>query len=142
MTSRPSTAVLAAALAVAALAAGCAPQTSTSSKSVAKLPADQRAVAQTIEDLRSAADNSDEAKICNQVLTRALAAQLARGGHGCAQVVNLAIKDTDSTGMTVEAVRITGNRAVARVKFETGKKDRRANIVLVREGGRWRIAGF
>jgi hypothetical protein len=44
--------------------------------------------------------------------------------------------------MTVEAVRITGNRAVARVKFETGKKDRRANIVLVREGGGWRIAGF
>jgi hypothetical protein len=140
MTSRPSTALLAAALAV--LAAGCAPQTRSSSNSVSKFTGDQRAAAQTVEDLQSAANDSDETKICTRILARGLAARLATGGHGCAEAVNAAIKDTDSTDMTVEAVRVTGDRATARVKFETGKKDRRANIALVREGGRWRISGF
>jgi hypothetical protein len=142
MTPRPSTAFAASALAVAALAAGCAPQTSSSSNSVSKFRGDQRAVAQTIEDLQSAADDSNETKICNELLARALAGRLAAAGHGCPPVVNEAIKDTDTTDMTVEAVRVTGNRATARVKFETGKKDRRSNIALAREGGRWRIAGF
>jgi ABC-type oligopeptide transport system substrate-binding subunit len=142
MTSRPSTALLAVALAAAALAAGCAPQTTTSSNSVSKFRGDQRAAAQTVEDLQAAADDSNETKICSQVLAKALADRLAAANHGCPAAVNEAIKDADSTDMTVEAVRVTGNRATARVKFETGKKDRRANIALVREGGRWRIAGF
>jgi hypothetical protein len=142
MTSRPSTALLAVALAAAALAAGCAPQTTTSSNSVSKFRGDQRAAAQTVEDLQAAADASNETKICSQVLAKALADRLAAANRGCPAAVNEAIKDADSTDMTVEAVRVTGNRATARVKFETGKKDRRANIALVREGGRWRIAGF
>jgi PBP1b-binding outer membrane lipoprotein LpoB len=141
MTPRPSTSLLAA-LAVAALAAGCAPQTKTASNSVSKFRGDQRAAAQTVEDLQSAANDSNETKICTEVLARALAGRLAAQGHGCPAVVNEAIKDADSTDMTVEAVRVTGNRATARVKFETGKKDRRGNVALVREGGRWRIAGL
>jgi hypothetical protein len=142
MTRHPSTALFAAALAVAALAAGCAPQTTSSSNSVSKFKGDQRAAAQTIEDLQAAADDSDETEICNQILARGLAARIASGGHGCAEVVNATLKDTDSTDMTVESVRVTGDRATARVKFETGKKDRRRNIPLVRERGRWRISGF
>ena len=140
MTSRPSTALLAAALAV--LAAGCAPQTRRSSNSVSKFTGDQRAAAQTVEDLQSAANDSDETKICTGLLAKALADRLAAAGHGCPEVVNATLKDTDSTDMTVESVRVTGDRATARVKFETGKKDRRGNVALVREGGRWRVAGF
>jgi hypothetical protein len=44
--------------------------------------------------------------------------------------------------MTVQSVRVNDDRATARVKFETGKKDRQGNVTLVREGGRWRVAGF
>jgi hypothetical protein len=142
MTRRPPTALFAAALAVAALAAGCAPQTTSSSNSVSKFKGDQRAAAQTVEDLQAAADDSDETKICTQILSKALAGRLAAAGHGCPAVVDATLKDTDSTDMTVESVRVTGDRATARVKFETGKKDRRGNIPLVREGGRWRISGF
>jgi hypothetical protein len=126
----------------AALAAGCAPQQSSSSNSVSKFTGDQRAAAQTVEDLEKAAADSDEAKICTQILSKALAGRIAANGHGCGPGVDAAIKDTDSTGMTVEAVRVTGNTATARVKLETGKKDRRGTITLVREGGRWRISGF
>jgi hypothetical protein len=37
---------------------------------------------------------------------------------------------------------VTGARATARVKLETGKKDRTTTLALVREGGTWRIAGL
>jgi len=142
MTRRPPAALLAAALALAVAAAGCAPQRSSSSDSVKKFTGDQRAAAQAVEDLESAAQDGDEAKICAQVLAKALADRLAAAGNDCASAVNAAIKDTDSLDMTVEAVRVDGDRATARVKYETGKNDRRGNVALVREGGRWRIAGF
>jgi Putative lumazine-binding len=142
MTPRPPAALLAAALALAVAAAGCAPQQSSSTDSVKKFTGDQRAAAQTVEDLESAAQDSDEAKICTQVLAKGLAGRLAAAGDGCASAVNAAIKDADSLDMTVEAVRVNGDKATARVKYETGKKDRRGNVALVREGGRWRIAGF
>jgi hypothetical protein len=142
MTPRPPTALFAAALAVAALAAGCAAQTSSSSNSVSKFRGDQRAAAQVVEDLQAAANDSDEAKICDQILAKALATRLAAAGHGCPAVVDATLKDTDSTDMTVEAVRVDGNRATARVKFETGKQDRRGAIALVRERGAWRVSGF
>jgi hypothetical protein len=142
MTPRPRIPLLAALLLAAALAAGCAQQQSRSSDSVSKFTGDQRAAAQTVEDLDSAAGDSDEAKICTQILSRALAGRIAANGRGCAPGVDAAMKDADSTAMTVEAVRVTGDTATARVKFETGKKDRRGTITLVREGGRWRISGF
>ena len=138
---RTATALLAAALAAGALA-GCAPQQTRSSDSVSKFTGDQRAAAQAVEDLESAAQDSDEAKLCTRVLAKAFADRLAAAGQGCAAAVNAAIKDTDSIDMTVESVRVAGDRATARVKFETGKKDRSGNVVLVREGGRWRVAGF
>jgi Putative lumazine-binding len=141
MTPRSSTALAAAALAVALLGAACAPQSSTSNK-VSKFRGDQRAAAQTVEDLEAAAKDGNEAKLCNQILSRALAGRIAAAGHGCQPAAKAALKDTDSIGMTVEAVRVNGNRATARVKFETGKKDRVGTIALVREGGGWRIAGF
>ena len=142
MPLRRRTALLAAPVALAVLAAGCAPQQSSSSDSVKKFTGDQRAAAQTVEDLESAANDSDETKICTQLLSKALAGRIAANGHGCGPGVDAAIKDTDSTAMTVEAVRVTGATATARVKFETGKKDRQGSITLTREGGRWRISGF
>ena len=141
MTPRSLTALLAA-LALAALAAGCAPQQSSSSDSVSKFTGDQKAVAQTVEDLESAASDGNEAKLCSQVFAKALAGRLAAAGGGCTNAVKAAIKDTDSVDMTVESVRVNGDRATANVKFETGKNDRRGTVALVREGGRWRVAGF
>jgi hypothetical protein len=142
MTPRPPIALLAAALAAAALAAGCAPQRASTSDKVSQFTGDQRAAAQAIEDLESAAQDSNEAKLCTQVLAKAFADRIGASGGGCATAVNAAIKDTDSLDMTVESVRVNGDRATARVKFETGKKDRQGNVTLVREGGRWRVAGF
>jgi hypothetical protein len=136
---RPRSAVLAAAVAAAAVA-GCAPSTTSSSNSTSKFRGDQRQAAQTIEDLEAAANDGKETKICNELLSRALAGRLASHGASCPVATKGAVKDADSVGMTVEQVRINGDRATARVKLERGDKDRFANIQLVREGGRWKIS--
>jgi len=139
---RPRSAPLAAAVAVAAAAvlAGCAPSTTSSSNSTSKFKGDQRQAAQTIEDLEAAANDGKETKICNELLSRSLAGRLAAHGASCPAATKRAVKDTDSVGMTVEQVRISGDRATARVKLDRGDKDRVTNIQLVREGGRWKIS--
>jgi hypothetical protein len=135
---RPLIALPVAALATIALAAGCAPQTSSSSNSTSKFRGAQRDAAQAVEDVEAAANDGDGAKICRDLISASLRQRLAQHG-ACASVVKEAIKDADSVGMKVDGVRIAGDKATARVTFETGKKDRTATIGLVREGGRWRF---
>jgi Spy/CpxP family protein refolding chaperone len=142
MTSRPPRtlpAVLAAALAVAALAAGCAPSSSSSSNSTSKFKGDARLAAQTVEDLQAAANDDEPAKICTQLLAPSLAGRIGESGRTCEQAVKDAVKDADSIDMTVQQVSVNGDTATARVKLDTGKKDRIATFTLQRQGGRWKI---
>jgi predicted lipid-binding transport protein (Tim44 family) len=142
MTSHPPrtfAALLAAAAATVALAAGCAPSTSSSSNSTSKFSGDARQAAQAVEDLQSAANDGDNAKICGQILSSSFAGRLAAHGRSCADAVDQAVKDADTIDMTVEKVDVTSGKATAQVKLETGKTDRTATFELVREGGRWKI---
>jgi len=141
MTPRPPRAALAAAIACAALVAGCQPSAS-STTDVSKFNGAQKDAAQAVVDFQNAAKDGKYDRICNQLLARALAGRLAAQGRGCPAVVHEAIRDSDGIDMTVESVRVTGPRARAQVKLETGKKDRTATLALVREGGTWRIAGL
>jgi hypothetical protein len=123
----------------AALAAGCAATTSSKTK-LDTFRGAQRQAAQAVVDFESAANSGDEQRICGALLAKALVTRLAAGGRGCPAVVHEAIRDSDSVDLTVQSVRVTGDRASARVKLETGKKDRTTTLGLVREGGGWRIA--
>jgi hypothetical protein len=137
---RPALLAVVVVAAAAAALAGCAPSTTSSSNSTSKFRGDQRQAAQTIEDLEAAANDGNETKICNELLSRALAGRLAAHGASCPAATKRAVKDTDSVGMTVEQVHVDGDRATARVKLDRGDKDRVTNIQLVREGGRWKIS--
>jgi ABC-type uncharacterized transport system auxiliary subunit len=141
MTSRPPLAALAAVAACAALLAGCQP-TSSSGKNVSTFKGEQRQVAQAVADFQKAASSDDDNVLCRDHLAKALADRLAAHGKGCPAVVHEAIRNADSLDMTVQSVRVDGQNATARVKLETGKKDRTVTLPLVREGGRWRIAGL
>jgi len=138
MTPRPPRAALAVAVACAALVAGCQPKAT----STTKFKGAQKDVAQAVVDFQSAANDGSYDRICNQLLAKALAGRLAEHGRGCPAVVHEAIRDSDGIDMKVQSVRVTGPRARAQVKLETGKKDRTATLALVREGGTWRIAGL
>jgi hypothetical protein len=132
--------LIAVAIAAAALLAGCAPSTRSSSNSTSKFRGDARLAAQTVEDLQSAANDNDGAKICTQLLSRSFAGRLAQSGRGCPSTADEAVKDADAIDMTVEQVSVAGDKATARVRFETGKTDRRVTFQLVRENRRWKIA--
>jgi hypothetical protein len=126
---------------VAVAVAGCASQT-TNSDSSGKFRGDQRLVANTIEDFESAASKGDQDQICRDLLARPLAVRYAEHGGTCEGAVDGALKDTDSFGLTVESVRITGTDATARVKADRGKNDVLRTINLVKEGPGWRISEF
>jgi hypothetical protein len=134
--SRSSLAFLAAA---ALVVAGCGGQQGSEDTSD-RFRGQQRLVANTVEDLQSAAEDSDEGKICRDLLARALVQRLARGAGGCQATVAAALEDTDSSELEVRSVRITGERATARVRMETGDRDRVAEVTLARERNGWRIA--
>jgi len=129
-----------AALAAFALA-GCTAQSSTKDSS-GKFRGDQRLVANTVEDFESAASKGDQEQICRDLLAKALVNEYARRGGTCEDAVDGALKDTDSFGLTVESVSITGGQATARVKADRGKNDVMRTLTLVKQGTGWRISEF
>jgi hypothetical protein len=141
MTPRQPATALAAVATCAALIAGCAPTTSSNTK-LSDFRGDQRAVAQAVVDFQSAANDGNEQRICRDLLAQSLASRLGARGRACPAAVHEAIRDADSLDMTVQSVSVDGQRASARVKLETGDKDRTATLALVRERGTWRIAGL
>ncbi|HEX7297865.1 MAG TPA: hypothetical protein VF257_02590 [Solirubrobacteraceae bacterium] len=127
---------------VTALAlAGCTAQTPTKDSS-GNFKGDQRLVANTVEDFESAASKSDEGKICRELLAQALVTRYAQRGGTCEKAVDGALKDTDSFGLTVEKVSITGSEAAVSVKADRGKKDIVQPMTLVKQGQGWRISAF
>ena len=129
-----------AAIAVLAVS-GCA-STTTSDDSSGKFTGEQRLVANTVEDFESAASKGDQDQICRELLAKPLVATYAKRGGTCEHAVDGALKDTDSFGLTVESVRVTGTDATARVKADRGKNDVLRTINLVKEGPGWRISAF
>jgi Putative lumazine-binding len=129
------------ALVVGLALAGCTTQ-STTKDSTGNFRGEQRLVANTVEDFESAASKGDQAKICRDLLAQALAAQYAQHGGTCEKAVDRALKDTDSFGLTVEKVTITGLDAAVRVKADRGKHDIQQSMTLLKQGQGWRISGF
>jgi hypothetical protein len=128
-------------LLLALAASGCT-QASSSGSSASNFKGPQHDVATTIDDLHSAAAKNDEGQVCSQLLAKQLVDTLDAAPGGCQAKVKTALKDTDTTNLTVEAVAIDGNRATARVKTENGAKDKTTTLQLVNEGGRWKISSF
>jgi len=100
---------------------------------------EERRVAQVVEDLQSAAEGRDGEEICSRLLASRFADSLAAAGRTCDQEVTKALGDAESASLEVEAVRVTGNEAVAQVK---DADDRVTRLPLVREGRDWRLTAF
>ena len=150
-----------AALALAWALAGCASSVSTSS-----FKGEQHDVAQAVADLQSDVTAGDEEKICKDDLAASLGGRLntvekeqkarekkqrartvrvAAPGR-CRRVVKDQLTEIDSTDMKVESVALAAGaaprRATARVRSVYEGKRRFKTLSLVKEGGRWRIAGL
>jgi hypothetical protein len=132
-------------LAACALALGACGQ---SSKDSAKdFTGEQKAVAQTIEDLQiqGSKRTSDSArKICSDLLAPALAARIKQASsRPCDAVVKDALGDADAFELQVEKVTINGDRATAVVSSQAhGEKDRTDTLTLEKVAGAWKIASL
>jgi hypothetical protein len=129
--------VPAALLALAATLAACGAQTS----SVDEFKGTERSVAQTIEDLSEAGRDKDADRICKQLLAPELVQRLQERSRDCVRAIDSALDDADSFDLDVTDIRVTGDRAVARVESGTGKDDV-DRLQLVRAGRGWRIASL
>ena len=122
---------------VLALLAGCG----GTADSAGEFEGEEQRVARVIEDLEEAGQEDEPRRICQALLSRELVQRIEDAGEDCTKAIEKALDQTDSFALTVESVRVTGNRARARV--ETGiDEEQIETIELVREGRSWRIAGL
>jgi hypothetical protein len=132
-------------LVVSALALGACGQ---SAKDSAKdFQGDQRAVAQTIEDLQTQGTkrSGDAArKICTDLLAPQLVARIRQASSKpCDAVIKDALGDTDAFELQVQKVTVDGDRATAVVASQAkGEKDRIDTLTLTKVGNAWKIASL
>jgi hypothetical protein len=97
--------------------------------------------------LQGAAKAGDESKICNQVLSTALAAQLGGRSH-CKDAINNVLDDADPSTLSMSTKTVTlgpgspPTTATATVKSGSGKDARTGTLMLVKQHGTWRIDSF
>jgi hypothetical protein len=125
-------ALLAAALLTLPLAGcGAAPQSSKS-----KFQGEQQKVAQVVDELAAAGRSGDAEKICSDILSKSLVAQLKSAGGDCVSEMKAAIDDASDYDLRVSAVKVAGDNATAQVR--QGAKGAPATFSFVKENGAWR----
>ena len=127
------------ALLLTAAVAGCGTQSQSSSADKFK-NADQKAVAQQIEDLESAGKRGKADDICSDILAKSLVAQLDRAGTSCGSEMKKAIDDANEFNLTVEKVTVNGATATAEVK--QGDKGPTETMQFTKENGQWRATAL
>jgi len=126
-------------LALAAVLAGCG-QAATSS---GDFKGAEKDVADTVEQLQTAAQSRKPEQICSDVLARGVADRLKTGSTDCVDEMEKLTGDADDYELAVTDVTITGATATARVKARRGaNKNALTTFSLAREDGKWRLTGF
>jgi hypothetical protein len=131
------------ALASAGLLAACGTQPAVSASSFSGA---QRNVAQAVSNFQSDAQSHNESKLCQDDLASSVVAKLDVNGHTCTAVMSKQLNEVDDFALSFEktnAITITGNTAVARVKTTvSGKSNKATTLKLVKQGSSWRIASL
>jgi hypothetical protein len=113
-------------------------------KKPSKFQGTQGDVASVFSSLSSDAKNGDDAKICNAVLSKALAATLG-GPRSCKNTIGDVLDDADPTqlGISVQTIKLGPGKspttATATIKSGSGKFAASGTLTLVRQGGSWRL---
>jgi hypothetical protein len=128
------------ALLAAAAVAGCAP--SSSSNQADDFSGTQKDVAETIDDLSSAARSSDEKEICSTLLARDLVRKLDAAQGRCSGAISDQLDTINDADIDIRSIQVSGDTATARVVTEFDGNDRVSTLRLVRDAGRWRVAGL
>lgn len=117
----------------AALLAGCAQTTASTS-----FKGEEHAVAQSVANLQSAATGTENHKICAQLFTKANVKALG-GQSACEAAVKSQLGQVDSFELATKSVHIEGDQATATVESVVSGKKKDQTVKLVKEDGSWRI---
>jgi hypothetical protein len=120
----------------ALVASACGTTTSTSNFKGAEHEA-----AQTVADLQSDITASEKKKICERDLGAPIVTKLG-GQKACEEAIKNRLTEIDNTELTVESVKVEGDKATAQVKSVYGGKKQIRSVTLAKEGGRWRITSI
>lgn len=123
----------------ALLLAACGPTAATSTSSFTGA---KHEVAQAIASFQSHASSSEQKKICEEDLAAALVARLG-GSKGCEAAIKTQLGQVDNPELAIQSVQLgaRGTTASATVKSIYEGKSHPSTMLLVKEGGKWRIAG-
>jgi len=119
--------------------AGCGAQTQSSSVDKFK-NADERAVAQKVEDLETAGKRAQPDDICSDILAKTLVSQLDAAGTDCATEMQKAIDDANDFDLEATKVTINGNEATAEVR--QGDDGPTETMTFTKENGDWRATAL
>jgi hypothetical protein len=101
------------------------------------VPDDERAVLRTIDALQSASRQGDARRICREIFSKTLASSIRDASHqSCEAEIRETFVGRDTRIAVQRGIRINGARARATVRERSGET---STVVLVRQGGRWRI---
>lgn len=119
----------------------------TSKDSSGDFQGQEKAVAQTVEDLQSAASKGDEGKICDEILAADLADKIKARASGtqktCGDVLKDSLRDADAFELQVKKVAITGTTATATVESDKAGDDKTTSaLTLTKAGDGWRISSL
>lgn len=109
--------------------------------STASFKGESREVAQTISQLQSDVTAADEQKLCANDLASSVVARLASAKGGCRQVLKKQLAEIDNFEVTVNSIHVNGATATATVKSVNAGKSHIGTFSLVKESGKWKVAG-
>jgi hypothetical protein len=137
--TKPILALLCGPLLAASLAA-CGSTVSTSG-----YKGEQLEVAQAISNLQSDVRAADQQKVCTRDLAGPVVARLNAARGGCKQALKNQLAEIDSLEVSVQSIQVSGTSAQhvasARVKSSYAGKQTLRTVSLVKEGGKWKVAG-
>ena len=120
------------------LLAGCGGEAS----SAGEFKGEQRAVAEAVEEIQTAAERRDAEKLCRELLAKELRDRAAESGTSCDKEMEKAVEDADSFDLDVQKIEVSGTTAEVTVSGDAGTERRSATVEMVKEDGRWRAASF
>jgi hypothetical protein len=113
---------------------------SQTSNSASEFKGQQAAVAELVDQLATAGRAGDAEKICTEILSKQLVAELKGAGGDCVTEMDRAIDDASDFDLTVRSVKVTGDTATAQVR--QGDTGTTATFTFVKEGGGWRASAL
>jgi hypothetical protein len=129
---RPPVAPAAAALAAAALVAGCGSG-----------PSDQDQVARTVNEFARASAGHDYATLCSRILAPSLISQVTQIGLPCEKALRRGLGNVRDARLSIGAITVDGDRARVQVRTSAaGQKPSSDTLQLAKVRGSWRIASL